>query len=404
MRFTDKAIAALKPKADRYERWEGGGFGVRVSPRGVKSWVWVYHYQGQPRRLTLGTYPGLGLAAARIKLAEARKLLSEGHDPAPAQVAQRKAERLAETMEELVEDYLAKWARPRKRSAAEDERILRKDVLPVWHRRKARDITRRDVIALLDGITERGAPIAANRTLAAVRKMFNWALGRDLVASNPCAEVKMPSKEQRRDRILSAKELAALWHGLERAPISDAVRLALRFQLVTAQRKGEVIGAEWSEIDMEGERVWTIPPAKSKNGMAHRVPLSALALRLLKDARIASANSRWLCPSPRGDRPVSGQAVDHVMRRNRALLGTDDATPHDLRRTAASHMASMGISRLVISKILNHAERGVTAVYDRHSYDGEKRAALEAWAQHLDSIVTAPADATDNVVPFKSAS
>ena len=128
-RFTDKFIAALRPKAERYERWEGGGFGIRVSPRG-KAWVWVYRYEGRPRRMTLGSYPAMGLADARIKLAEARKLLERGIDPGDAEVQQRKAERVAETVEELAEAYLEKWARPRKRSAAEDERILRKDVIP----------------------------------------------------------------------------------------------------------------------------------------------------------------------------------------------------------------------------------------------------------------------------------
>ena len=414
MRFTDKAIAALKPKARRYEVWEGGGFGLRVTPRGIKSWVWVYHFQGRPRRLTLGTYSAMGLADARIELAKARKLLSKGLDPAPAKVAQRKAERAAETVAELAEDYLEKWARPRKRSAAEDARILHKDVLPAWRHRKAKDITRRDVTALLDRIVERGAPIAANRTLATVRKMFNWALSRDLVASNPCAAVKMPAKEERRDRVLSAEEIEALWRGLGKAPMSEAIRLALRFQLATAQRKGEVIGAEWSEIDTERERVWTIPAAKAKNGIAHRVPLSPLALRLLREIKAVGGNSPWLFPSPGAGRgkdpaekvakrgPITGQAVDHAMRNSRAALGIGDATPHDLRRTAASHMASLGINRLVISKLLNHAERGVTAVYDRHSYDAEKRAALEAWARHLESIIAAPVAPASNVVPLSA--
>src|SRR5260221_600818 len=186
MRFTDKAITALRPKAQRYEKWEGGGFGVRVSPRGIKSWVWVYRFQGQPRRLTLGTYPDMGLADAHIALADARKLLEKGVDPGKKEVERRKAERIAETVAELVEQYLEKWVRPRKRSAVEDERLLNKDVIPAWGRRKAHDIARKDVIALLDKIVDRGSPIAANRTLAVVRRMFNWAISRDILSVNPC--------------------------------------------------------------------------------------------------------------------------------------------------------------------------------------------------------------------------
>jgi integrase len=389
VRLTDKAVAAIRPKAHRYEVWEGAGFGVRVSPRGVKSWVWVYHCHRRSRRLTLGTYPAMSLSDARVKLANARKLLDTGNDPGLIEVSQRKAERLAETVSELVEEYLERYARARKRSAFEDERILHKDVVPAWRHRKAKDISRKDVIALLDGIVERGAPIQANRTLAVVRRMFSWAVGRDLVPGNPCFAVKPPGKETRRDRVLSLEEISVFWRALKRPDLAMApvTRLALKLQLVTAQRKGEVIGAEWAEFDTEGGKVWTIPVEKSKNGLAHRVPLSPLALALLKEIKTGAGGSRWLFPSPRGDKPITGPAVDHAMRDNRDTLGTQSATPHDLRRTAASHMTSMGISRLVVSKILNHAEPGVTAVYDRHSYDAEKRQALDAWCARLQEIV-----------------
>ena len=399
-KFTDKAIAALKPKAARYEVWEGGGFGVRVTPRGVKSWVWVYHFERRPRRMTFGTYPAMGLADARICVAEAQKALKGGKDPGAMIAAERCAERLSETVAELAEEYMDKWARVRKRTAAEDERILRRDVFPAWGRRKAKEIRRRDVIALLDRIVERGAPIQANRTLAVVRKMFNWAISRDMVEANPCHMVEAPGKETRRDRVLTAKEIALFWNGLDKARMSQAIRMALRLQLVTAQRKGEVIGAEWEDFDL-GDGVWTIPGEKSKNELPHRVPLSPLALDYLKAIKINAGDSRWLFPSPRGDKPITGPAVDHAVRGNRDALTVHDVTPHDLRRTAASHMTSMGINRLTVAKLLNHAEAGVTAVYDRHSYDAEKRQALEAWGRRLQEIIEGrPAD---NVVPLVTA-
>jgi integrase len=390
LRFTDKAIAALRPTAERYEVWEGGGFGLRVSPRGGKAWVWVYHFGGRPRRMTLGTYPAMGLADARVKLADAQMLLKRGIDPGDREVEARRADRAAATVADLAEAYLDKWARPRKRSAAEDERILRKDVIPAWGRRKAQEITRRDAITLLDRIVDRGSPIAANRTLALVRRMFGWAVSRDIIPANPCTAVKAPGKETRRDRVLSADEIAALWRALgnPETPISRPIRLALKLQLVTAQRKGEVINAEWGEFDF-GTAVWTIGGHRAKNGMPHRVPLSPLALAVLTEIRTMTPNTgepKWLFPSPRRGGPITGPAVDHAMRDSRGVLGTADATPHDLRRTAASHMTSIGIGRLVVSKILNHAEPGVTAVYDRHSYDREKRAALDTWGERLDEF------------------
>ncbi|MDH3476177.1 MAG: tyrosine-type recombinase/integrase [Rhodospirillales bacterium] len=400
MKFTDKAIAALKPKAERYEVWEGNGFGCRISRRGVKSWIWLYRFQGKPRRMTFGSYPTMGLATARVRLAEVQETLTKGQDPGATLVVARQADRAAETVAELASDYLEKHARAHKRSAAEDERILAKDIVPAWGRRKAKEIRRRDVIALLDRIVERGAPIQANRTLAVVRKMFNWAISRDLVESNPCHLVGAPGKETRRDRVLSAAEIARLWHGLDEAGMSEEVRLALRLQLVTGQRRGEVVGAEWSEIDRENG-IWTIPREKSKNGMSHRVPLSPLALELLDSIEAKAEGSRWLFPSPRGDKPMTGRALNHALGRSLGQLGLGNITPHDLRRTAASHMTSMGISRLTVAKILNHAEAGVTAVYDRHSYDQAKQVALAAWGSRLSEILTG--NAKSNIVALHHA-
>jgi integrase len=393
MRFTDRSIAALGPKAKIYEVWEDGrtGLGVRMSPRGRKSWNYMYRFAGKARRMTLGTYPAVSLANARVKHANAKELLAKGTDPGAVHVEKRRTERQAETVQNLVDEYLEKWARPRKRSANEDERILNKDVIPVWGKRKAKSITRRDVILLLDGIVERGSPIQANRTLAAVRKMFNFAISRDIVDATPVAMVKAPAREHQRDRVLSADEIRTFWKGLDQAPMSPALKLVLKLELVTAQRKGELIGAALSEFDFE-EKVWTIPAERAKNGIAHRVPLSASALDLLEEAKSLAGESDWLFPSPRDDEPIKPRAVNVALRRalkpgqegEASAIGLDDVTPHDLRRTAASGMASLGIARLVIAKVLNHVENSVTAIYDRHSYDAEKRHALEVWAAHLE--------------------
>ncbi len=420
MRLTDRSVKALKTKAERYEVWEDGrtGLGVRVSPAGRNSWVYMYRFEGRPRRMTLGTYPTLSLANARVKHAQAKETLEKGEDPGALHVEKRRAERQAETVADLAEEYLEKWARPRKRSADEDARMLRKDVLPAWGKRKAKDIRRRDVILLLDGIVERGAPIAANRTLEIIRRMFNFALARDLLDTTPCAMVRAPAKENQRDRILSADEIRGLWHGLDDAAMSPAIKLALKLQLATAQRKGEIIGARLSEFDFE-EKAWTIPSERSKNGQAHRVPLSPLALELIEQARALAKESptdepEWLFPSPQGNSPIKPDTVNQALYhacmppedRPRATglakkpaIGVSNVVPHDLRRTAASGMTALGINRLVVSKILNHVERSVTAIYDRHGYDAEKRHALEAWAAHLEGMLSGKPKA-DNVVPM----
>ncbi|MFZ5447055.1 MAG: tyrosine-type recombinase/integrase [Thermodesulfobacteriota bacterium] len=396
-KFTDKKIQNLKPKAQRYEEWEGNGFGVRVSPKGIKSFVFIYRFEGKPRRLTLGNYPTMTLADAHEAHAKAVKKLEKGIDPGAETVSERQEERKAPTVAHLVEEYMEKWAKTRKRSWKEDDRILKKDVLPTWGHRKAKEISRRDVIRLLDDIFDRGAGIMANRTLAVVRKMFNFAVSRDIVSVSPCLAVRAPAPEQRRDRVLTTDEIRALWQGLAGAKMmAEGTKLAIKLQLVTAQRKAEIVSAAWDEIDLT-EKWWTIPPEKAKNKMAHRVPLSPLALELLERAKDFSGNSSWVFPSPRTDRHITPEAVDHALRRPGLNALGFSFVPHDLRRTAASHMTGMGISRLVVSKILNHIERGVTAVYDRHSYDREKRQALESWGSKLKSIIE---DAEIKVIPM----
>jgi integrase len=388
MKFTDRQIQNLKIKNQRYEVFEDRGFGVRVSSTGRKTFIYLYRMPGEikKRRLTLGNYPTLSLAEAHLQYAEAREMVARGIDPGAKAITEKEDERSAPTVAALANEYLEKWAKARKRSWATDKRIIEKDVLPEWGRRKARDISRRDVIRLLDNIVDRGAPIMANRTLAVVRKMFNFAVARDIVHSSPCTVIQTPSREQRRDRVLSAEEIKTFWHGLEGTRITEGIRLALKLQLVTAQRKGEIISAEWAEIDLQ-EKWWTIPAEKAKNRLPHRVPLSTVAIEIMEAAKNLAGDSCWVFPSPRGAGHITPTAVDHALRVDLNNLGINNFTPHDLRRTAASHMTSMGISRLVVSKILNHVERGVTAVYDRHSYDREKRQALEAWAQKLKSLI-----------------
>ncbi len=398
MKFTDKKIQNLKPKPQRYEVWEGNGFGVRVTPRGVRSFVYLYRFEGKARRLTLGTYPTMTLADAHKAHAEAVKKLEQGIDPGIEAVAGRAEERQAPTMATLADEYLEKWAKPRKRSWREDERILKKDVIPEWGRRKAREITRRDVIRLLDGIVDRGAGIMANRTLATIRKMFNFAVSRDIVPVSPCLSVRAPAQEQRRDRVLTTDEIRAFWHALEGAKMmADGTKLALKLQLVTGQRKAEIVSAAWDEIDLT-DKWWTIPPEKAKNKMAHRVPLSPLALELLQAAKNITGDSPWIFPSTQTDRHITPEAVDHALRRPGLEALGFTFVPHDLRRTAATFMTgSCGIPRLVVSKILNHAEPHITAVYDRASYDKEKQMALDAWARKLQGIVEG---AEINVVPM----
>ena len=404
MKFKDKTVQCLPPRADRYDVRDerNPGFALRVFPSGRKSWVFIYHYQGRKRRMTLGSYPSLSLAEAGKMYRAAKKRLDDRVDPASESQLAKANECRAPTVGMLVEEYIERWAKPNKRSWREDERILNKDVLPEWKWRKAKDITRRDITGLLDAVIDRGAGIQANRTLAVVRKMFNFGVQRGLLDHTPCLGITAPAQENRRDRILSKAEIRTFWEALDRARMAEGTRLALKLQLLTAQRIGETVGAAWDEFDIVGG-AWTIPAEKAKNKCAHFVPLCSQALAIVEQVRFLTADSRWVFPSPRGDQPINETAVSHAVRRNLGVLGVGQFTPHDLRRTAASQMTAMGISRLVVSKILNHVDGGVTAVYDRHSYDLEKRHALETWGRMLETIVT-PDSSHSNVISLKTVS
>lgn len=417
MGWTDKDIQGKKFKPvdgqtkprDLREK-SGDGFGITIFPSGKKSFIYIYHFEGRKRRMTLGQYDPCSLAEARKRHREALQILESGIDPALDKKKTKKASQESSTINGLIEEYLEIWAKPRKRSWKEDERFLNKDVRPSWGKRKAKDITKRDVILLLDSIKDRGAPIASNRGLACIRRMFNFAVERDIITATPCASVKPVAKENQRDRVLSADEINILWHALGQLPnesnlihdikMSEQTKLVLKLQLVLGQRKGEIISAEWSEMDIN-TGWWTIPAAKAKNGQAHRVPLNTLATELLKEIKILSGDSRYLFPARLKDTYITSTSIDHAVRRS-TFAGIKAWTPHDLRRTVASHITSMGIPRLVVSKILNHVESSVTAVYDRHGYDNEKLNALESWAQRLKEIVSGD-ESTNNVVQIKTA-
>ena len=414
-RFTDAQIKRLKPTSKRAIIFEHGGrgFGLRIEPSGRKSFFLEYRFgEAEERRnrvLTIGKHPTVSLTEARSIASQSLSQIEQDIDPATQKLTKKIADRNALTVGDLVEEYIEKWAKVKKkeRSWKEDERLLNKDILPVIGRKKAKDIRRRDIVLLLDAIVERGATITANRVLAVTRKMFNFAVGRDIIDASPCVQIPAPSKENRRERYLSEDEIKVFWEKLDDAKMSQEIRLALKFLLVTGQRKNEVIGAEWSEFDLKN-KWWTIPAEKSKNKLTHRVPLTSTAMEILNELKKITGQYQFVFASPVGHTkrnperkagifPILGSAVDRALRNNQTnnlktkqknIFNLDHFTPHDLRRTTASMMTKSGVDRLVLKKILNHADREVTAIYDIYEDDKEKQVAMRTWDRELKQILT----------------
>lgn len=392
---TVRSLEAIKPPSDgRVDYWDEdvSGLGLRVSSSGRKSWVLMYRVRGDKRlrRATLGTYPTLSLADAREDAATDLRAASKGNDPA----AVRQAELQAETFGELAEDYIERYAKKHKKSWFKDRQHLDRDLLPRFKNRKAASIKRREVIALLEDIADRGAPVGANRTLEIIRRIYNWGIEQEIVELNPCQRIKKVGVENRRDRVLSDDEIRAVWAAFENE--TARMRDLFRLRLLTAQRPGEVSRLRWEDIDLVSGW-WTIPAEFSKNGLAHRVPLSQAALDILRGSSGHDDKSGWVFPSPSGKGPLRSvwRAMDNIRKHSGIKF-----VPHDLRRTAASRMTGdLGFTRLVVGRILNHAEASVTATYDRHSYDKEKKQALDAWGARLTEIVSGE-PANSNVLPL----
>ena len=423
--FTDTMIKNLKPAASKYIRSEGNGFTIRVMPSGVKTWMYAYALNDKRREMNLGNYPYVTLETAREKFEDAKKKVKKGVDPMAEKEQAAEERRQAPTVADLVTDYIDRHARRFKKSWEKDNQILNRDIIPVWGKRKAADIAKRDVVQLLEGIVDRGAPAMANNCFQIVRKMFNWAVEKDVLPHTPCTGVKLPSPKLSRERTLNESEIRTIWHTLGQCAISDEIRRALKLILVTAQRPGEVIGMHSSEID---GRWWTIPAERAKNGKTHRVYLTGTAVDLIGPLKVADEKTGdekpkgfiFRTPHKKKEQAMAPQALIVAVGRSLAFpllddkgnqlftkegkpatenrLGIDHFTPHDLRRTAATFMAEMGTMDEVIDAILNHAKQGVIRVYNQYRYDKEKQAALETWERKLNSIVTG--ESAGKVVSF----
>jgi integrase len=381
-RFTARFVDSLAPPTDgQCDYWDHAlpGFGLRVSFGGRKAWVVRYHANRRLRRLTLGPYPTIGLADARSRARVALLQVASGADPATT----KRASMNADTFGDLAVEYIERYAKLKKKSWRDDERTLKAELLPEWKHTPLKQLKRRDIRELVQRIAERPAPIMANRTLALVRKMLNFAIECEWLDANPAALIPKPGVERSRDRVLTSDELRAFWAVTEGE--SAVIRAWLRLRLLTAQRGGEVIRIRWSDVDLVA-KWWTIPATVAKNKLAHRVPLNPPAITILRELKAgAKPDAVWACASSLLDTPAVHDAKKAVAR-VRKRLGFD-FRGHDLRRTTASLMTSVGVPRLVVAKILNHVETGITAVYDRHSYDAEKRAALHVWARQLQRIL-----------------
>jgi integrase len=365
------------------------GLSIRVMFTGKKSWSFRYRRKsdGKLRRVTIGEYPAFSLSDARSRAIEIAAEVGRGNDP--AKTAKRPNSSRPRTFGELAEKYISGYA-INKRTGHEDEQMLRNDVLPALEGEPLDKIHRADIAAILDSIIARGSPIRANRVFAVIRKCVNWGLEQGFIDTSPIARMKPPSKERSRDRVLSPDEIRTFWRRLiAKTSMTWEMRQILKLCLVTGQRVSEVAGATRSELNFDRAE-WNISGDRAKNGAAHLVPLSPLALHLFQKAASRSSHEQFVLPKRSTGTPYIKSAPAKAMGKAAGIFAFETPiTPHDLRRTLGTGLGELGYSRIIQDKVLNHvtSDRSISAVYDRYAYLKEKREALEAWADHLQMII-----------------
>jgi integrase len=427
--LTDAFISSLEhPARGRIEIADTRcvGLTLRVTSNGVKSWCFRFRARGttSPSRLTLGSYPDIGLGKAREQASAMRSTVAAGGDPAQHRREERGG---AKTFGALADRYLKEHADRHKRptSAAADRRNLTKHVLPKWSNRPYASIRRADVIELVEGIIAAGKQTLANRVQALISKLFSFALDASLRDDHPCHRLKLRGVERVGRRVLSDAEIPLFWNGIVRSVVaSDQSRrtgLALRLALLTGCRIGEIAGiarAELHDIANPASATWLIPGTRIKNKHDHLVPLAPLARGIVLELlAMIPPSEEFLLPTCSRHRagPITGITLTQAMAYfTRRITGDDDAartwradppSPHDLRRSVETRLAALGIAKEVRDRVLNHVQGDVGSKhYNQHRFVAEKRAALMRFEAALTAILAgdgaALADESAAVVPL----
>ena len=389
-RVTKRSVDELTPTDRQSFLWDGElrGFGVKVSPAGIKSYVYQYRMGGREsstRRYSIGKHGSPWTPATARKEAErVAILIAQGIDPNAAN-----AERRRQATDLAFQPYADRFFESCKGDGWQKlvERTLRLHVNPHLKRKPLGAITRSDVSTLLDRIPAHQVALKRD-SFAVIRRLFRWAVNRGDIERSPCEGMETPKAVTARDRALSFDELSRVWQAS--TAIKGSFGPIVRLLIATGQRREEVSALHWSEVNQD-DRVWTLPKERSKNGVAHRIPLNELAFEILS-ARSGSVD--W----PRSGLVFgtsSGKKFNGHAKGKLAIDGViaQDGRPplaawrlHDLRRSLATGFQKLGVRFEVTEAVLNHLsghKSGIAAVYQTHDWDEEKKAALASWSEKL---------------------
>lgn len=369
-------------------RWDSemSGFGIRLYATGKKSFVLSYRINGKKTLYTIGQYGKITLEQARELARKRFGEIADNKDPLAARKATKKKHRW--TVKKAAEDFIKQYAQHHTKNWKETQRIFNHDLIPVIGKKPLDEVNKDDILKILDNIVERGSRTMANRTLAHIRKFFNWCVQRNLIPFSPAYKLAPPAKNVTRSRVLHDPEIKEIWELLDNN-MSNPFASLMKMLFLTAQRRSEVASMRWQDINIK-EATWTIPREMNKSDRDHHVPLSPLALDIIKSMPklgeyiFSSTGKRPFENFSREKELLDGFIKDK--RKENKQLQMVAWRIHDIRRTVASGLARLKVAPHVIERLLNHSSgviSGVAAVYNRYEYFDEVAEALEKWDAHL---------------------
>lgn len=387
--LTDTRIRALRPKAARYPVSDGAGLILEIMPSGSKFWRYRYSLHGKRQSpVTIGEYPAVSLAAARERARRYTEIVSSGVSP----VADARKDRGATKRLDTVRDFAGYWIEQQIADKSTEyqrttKRALEKDVYPAIGNKAVAEVTPGDVLAICDRIKKRGAPKMALHTRNVVKRLFEYAIARQLATVNPAQAVvaRFVATQESRDRVLSPDEIGHVLRAVYASSIRRPLKLAIHLLVLTMVRKSELIEARWSEFDLDAG-IWRVPAERMKKDREHWVYLAPQAVQMLRELHEGRTSQLYVFPSSRGpDRPIAKSTLNQAVR---ALdLEVQHFVLHDFRRTASTHLHEMGHPSDAIEKALAHTIRGIKGVYNRAEYAEQRRHILALWAAFVETQI-----------------
>lgn len=410
--LTKSQLEAVAPNGSRQTLPVGlvPGLSVIIHPTGKRTFSLFYRANGKARRIKIGAYPITSIADARTRAMKVLNKVADGADPARERKEARQVP--TDTLEQVGADFMEKYVKGKGlRTHDQIQRHFDRYLYPRLGDRPIREITRRNVIDLVDDIAVKNGPIMARRAFSTLRNLFRWCVRRDIIPATVCSEIEMPGQSKKGTRVLSDVEIRVVWRACNRL---DPVNCAyVRLLLATGQRRREISSLRRSEIN-EAERIAIIPASRMKGKLDHAVPLSPLAMQLIASAPLlhkvdSKGQSRpydHVFSSGRyGDVPIRAFTLLHIALKKAVMeelqeqakaagqdVDTVEPMPrwtlHDLRRTCRTNLSKIGVVPEIAERVIAHLPQGVRMTYDYHGFLNEKRAALDAWAVHLMQIVS----------------